>query len=131
MSFGSIPPGSNFIVTWTVSRATGTPSEYLLPPSVVASFHIDGQPASTQASVPIIIPIIPNDAHNNVGISNSSTAGGNFDGQKDSYAAQTLEAAGLSPGSKFLAVGLNFVLPDMPTGQPNNILAISQTVQLS
>ncbi len=68
-------------------------------------------------------------AFNNVGTSdNSNPAAGNFDGVGYSYSAQSLAAAGLTPGSIVNHNDVSFTWPHASSGQPNNIATAGQTI---
>jgi hypothetical protein len=83
---------------------TGTPAEY---PSLAAAFS-------------------------NTGISeDSAVTTANFDGAGYSYSAQALGAAGLTPGGTIAHDGLSFTWPDVPAGQPDNVLAMGQTIAVT
>jgi glucan 1,4-alpha-glucosidase len=71
-------------------------------------------------------------AFNNVGISTPATASaGNFDGIGDSFAAAGLASDALVPGQSLLHDGLRIDWPDVPPGQPDNVLADGQQIALS
>jgi beta-galactosidase len=83
---------------------TGTPAEY---PSLAAAFNntaISGGSGLTTAD-------------------SASTAG--------RYSRQALAAAGLTPGATVSHDGLSFSWPEVPAGQPDNVLALGQTVRVS
>jgi beta-galactosidase len=83
---------------------TGTPVEY---PSLAAAF-------------------------NNTGISDDSdVAAADFDGAGDSYSEQALTAAGLTQGAAVVHDGLRFTWPDVPAGQPDNVIAMGQSIRVS
>lgn len=64
---------------------------------------------------------------NNVGITDASDpAAGNFDGDGNSYIAQSLAADGLTPGAHFTADGASLSWPDVAAGQPDNIATNGQ-----
>ena len=68
-------------------------------------------------------------AFNNTGISDdSAVTAADFDGVGNSYSLQALAAAGLTPGATVSHDGLSFTWPDIPAGQPDNVLALGQTV---
>jgi len=70
--------------------------------------------------------------YNNVGITDDSDPGpGSFDGAGDSYSAEALADAGLSAGSQVTAGGVTFTWPDVPAGQPDNVILQGQSVVLS
>jgi len=71
-------------------------------------------------------------AFNNVGISTPATASaGNFDGIADSFAAAGLASDALVPGQSLLHDGLRIDSPDVPPGQPDNVLADGQQIAVS
>jgi hypothetical protein len=70
-------------------------------------------------------------AFNNTGISSdSAVTTEDFDGAGYSYSAQALTAAGLAPGATVGHDGLSFAWPDVPAGQPDNVIAMGQTIEL-
>jgi hypothetical protein len=72
------------------------------------------------------------EARNNVGTtSDSATSAGNMDGQTDSYSAEGLASAGLSPGASVTVGGVSLTWPNVSAGQPDNIVAEGQTIDLS
>jgi beta-glucosidase len=72
------------------------------------------------------------DARDNVGItSDSATSAGNMDGQTDSYSAEGLASAGLSPGASVTVNGVSLTWPGVPAGQPDNVVAEGQAIDLS
>jgi beta-galactosidase len=71
-------------------------------------------------------------AFNNTGISDDSdVTAADFDGVGNSYSLQALAAAGLTPGATVSYDGLSFTWPDVPAGQPDNVLALGQTARVS
>ncbi|MEV5966390.1 GH92 family glycosyl hydrolase [Kribbella sp. NPDC051952] len=54
-----------------------------------------------------------------------------FDGGGVSYSRQALAAAGLTPGGVSTVDGLSFTWPDVPTGDPDNIPADGQLLNLN
>jgi hypothetical protein len=70
--------------------------------------------------------------YDNIGISNNTDPGtANYDGYQSSYSAQTLAAAGLTPGATVSAGGLSFTWPDVAAGKDDNVVADGQAVSLS
>ena len=55
----------------------------------------------------------------------------NFDGAGNTYSAQALTAAGLAAGAAVTHDGITFTWPDVPPGQPDNVVAQGQTILLS
>lgn len=71
-------------------------------------------------------------AFDNVGITSASDASaGNYDGIGDSFSASGLAADALSPGRTLLHDGLRIRWPDVPPGQPDNVVADGQTISMS
>ena len=97
-----------------------------------ASFTVTARPASVQSPAPVYLATQIQDAYNNTGISDDSdTTAANFDGKGDSYSAQALAAAGLTPGGSVSHDGITFTWPDVAAGQPDNVLAGGQTILVS
>jgi hypothetical protein len=72
------------------------------------------------------------DAFNNAGISSDSgIPAADFDGAGYSYSEQALTASGLGPGAVITHEGITFTWPDVPVGQPDNVVAMGQTILLS
>ncbi|WP_345762102.1 endo-alpha-N-acetylgalactosaminidase family protein [Diaminobutyricibacter sp. McL0608] len=73
------------------------------------------------------------DAYNNVGITDDAkTASGAFDGSGgDSFSAQSLAAAGATPGATITHDGTAFSWPDVPSGEPDNVSAEGQTISIN
>ena len=71
-------------------------------------------------------------AFDNVGITTAATASaGNFDGIGDSFDAAGLARDALAPGQSLLHDGLRIDWPDVPPGQPDNVLADGQQIAVS
>jgi beta-galactosidase len=72
------------------------------------------------------------DAFNNAGISADADAtAADFDGTGTSYSEQALTSVGFGPGAVITHGGLTFTWPDVPAGQPDNVVATGQTILLS
>ena len=83
---------------------------------------------ATTASPPAGQPAAP--AYNNIGTSDDAApASGNFDGS-NSYSAQALQAAGVTPGATLTINGVQFTWPTAASGTANNYLAAGQTLPL-
>lgn len=92
------------------SLTTGTPAVY---PSLEAAFNNTG----TSDDTPLPGGI-------------TRLAEGGLDGAGLSLSRQELAAAGLRPGAAVTRDGLRFTWPDVPPGNPDNVLALGQTVQV-
>ncbi|WP_438860865.1 GH92 family glycosyl hydrolase [Amycolatopsis solani] len=90
--------------------------------------------ASTQAVLTVLVAQ-PNSwlaTVNNAGISPDSDSGAaNFDGGGWSYSADALAAAGATPGGTVTSDGIKFTWPSFPAGDPDNVVAGGQTVNVS
>jgi beta-galactosidase len=103
------------------------------PITVQAVYTAGKQRALTYSSVNVLraYPTLAA-AFNNAGISgDSDIAAANFDGVGNSYSAQALTAAALGPGATVTHDGITFTWPDVPPGQPDNVVAQGQTILVS
>jgi hypothetical protein len=100
---------------------------------VTATYTIGGNQETAGATLSAVVP--PADLSgdfDNVGITDdTSTGAGNIDGAGSSLSAQALAAAGVTPGSVVSQGGLQFGWPEVPSGQPDNVLANGQSLTLS
>ena len=116
--------------TWKVSPKSA--GQFYQPPVVNASFSIGGQASKASVNAPVYAPLTIDQARDNIGISNDSDPTvGNVDGYNNSFSAQALAAVGLKPGAPFKAGGVSFTWPDVPSGSPDNILSLGQTILVS
>ena len=71
-------------------------------------------------------------AFNNTGISaDADVTAADFDGTGTSYSEQALTSVGFGPGAVITHDRLTFTWPDVPAGQPDNVVAAGQTILLS
>jgi beta-galactosidase len=127
VSAGSVQVSSAIHASWTVSPEA--PGKWYQPPTVDAFFKLNSQAGQKSVSAPVYAGITIDEARNNIGISNDSNITiQNFDGLKNSYSLQALAAAGLEPGAQFKAGGLTFTWPTVPSGSPDNVLSLGQTI---
>jgi len=71
-------------------------------------------------------------AYDNVGISdNAATSTGNLDGLGDSFSAEDLAAAGWVPGALVTLNDTTLTWPNVPSGQPDNVVADGQSVSVT
>jgi hypothetical protein len=70
-------------------------------------------------------------AYNNIGTSDDGApASGNFDGS-NSYSAQALQSAGVTPGAALTINGVQFLWPNATSGTQNNYLAAGQVLPVA
>ncbi|MEU7786931.1 GH92 family glycosyl hydrolase [Amycolatopsis sp. NPDC049159] len=90
--------------------------------------------ASTQAVLTVLVAQ-PNSwlaTVDNAGISPDSNSGAaNFDGGGWSYSADALAAAGATPGGTVTSDGIKFTWPSFPVGDPDNVVAGGQKVNVT
>ncbi|MBP0457220.1 glycoside hydrolase family 3 C-terminal domain-containing protein [Streptomyces montanisoli] len=71
-------------------------------------------------------------AYDNVGVSDDSDPGAaDFDGSGDSYSAQRLAAAGITPGATVTSGKASFTWPKAAAGRPDNIATQNQVIAMS
>ena len=73
-------------------------------------------------------PVLP---FNNVGVTQDPTSNADFDTVGYSYYAPALLLAGVSGGSTVSAEGLQFTWPNVASGQPDNMVADGQSVDIT
>ncbi|HEY2078004.1 MAG TPA: hypothetical protein VGH53_16860, partial [Streptosporangiaceae bacterium] len=90
-----------------------------------------GVPAAASAAVAGSAPTLQQ-AFDNIGITTAANAtGGNYDGIGESFSAAGLAGDALTPGNSLLHDGLTITWPDVPAGQPDNVLADGQTIAVT
>jgi alpha-galactosidase len=135
-TFGAVKPGGSVTGRWVLT-APDDPAPGEHPVSVRADYVYgdDSASASIEAAGSVVVPPpLQNfsDAFDNVGISNDdNTNAANFDGGGSSMSAQALEAAGVTPGATITHGGVTFAWPDVPVGQPDNVVASGEAFHLS
>ncbi len=106
-------PDGQYLVTFHMTSATGTPL-----PDVVEEIAV--------ASPGDLAPY-----YNNTGISSDSDEGAaNFDGDGFSYSEQALAAQGVTAGATVTSNGVQYKWPSAAAGQPDNLIAGGQTLKL-
>jgi beta-glucosidase len=124
-TFSSVAPGGTATATWDISGPTSTPGAI----QATAGYTVDGQAQTLQSGNGYLSLAA---AYDNTGISdNSDPSSANLDGDSDSYSEQSLEAAGLSPGTAVTEDGVSMTWPDVAAGQPDNVELQGQTLLLT
>ncbi|MFJ6462033.1 NEW3 domain-containing protein [Streptomyces sp. NPDC091387] len=71
-------------------------------------------------------------AYNGVAITDeSATTAGDYDGEGNTFSAQRLATAGLTPGATVEALGARLTWPDVAAGSKDNVASSGQAVELS
>nr|WP_185839873.1 GH92 family glycosyl hydrolase [Amycolatopsis balhimycina] len=126
----AVPAAGKAQVELTVSVPAGLADG---PRRIPVTFSAPGV-ASSQAVLTVLVAQ-PNSwpaTVNNAGISpDSKPTAANFDGGGWSYSADALAAAGAAPGATVTSDGLGFTWPSFPAGDPDNVIASGQTVNVS
>ena len=131
---GTVGRGAAASATFTVTA----PSSGLSPGAVsllaTATYRQQGTATQTLINTAQVQVPYPNlsAAFDNPGSSDdTNTAAGNLDGAGYSFSAQALAAAGVTPGSAVKAGGVSFTWPDVPPGQPDNVIAAGQAISVN
>ncbi|BCJ33758.1 alpha-galactosidase [Actinocatenispora thailandica] len=130
----AVPPGGTLTAHYDVTPNTPPPGAMLhLTGSAGYRWHgtRHGVSGGLDYASPTPYPSI-DAAANNVGVTDESNpAPGNFDGGGNSYSAQALAAAGLTPGASLTHDGLTFRWPSAAAGTPDNVAGGSRKVAVS
>ena len=128
-SFGTVASGQRVQTSWQLTAPAGaSPGSY--PVSAQATLSGTG-PYTDSGTINVAYPSF-NAALDNVGISDDSNpSAGNLDGGADSYSAQTLASAGLTPGVTFHHDNAAIPWPNIAPGSNDNIVASGQTIPVS
>jgi beta-galactosidase len=128
---GRVQSGQSVQARWQVTPRDANPAQATI--GVQAVYTAQGQRGVTYGSAGVLGAYATlADAFNNAGISSDSgIPAADFDGGGYSYSEQALTASGLGPGAVITHEGITFTWPDVPVGQPDNVVAMGQTVLLS
>ena len=131
-SFSQVLPGQSAQTTWKVTVPAGAqsgPNEL----DAAATFTDANGTGSVEATSGASVSYSSlSSAFDNPGISDdASTTAGNLDGGGDSYSAEALATAGITPGGTIIHDGLSFTWPNATPGTADNMVAAGQTITLS
>jgi hypothetical protein len=136
-SLGTIAPGASgtatFQVTAPSSGLTSGQISLLARASYTAGGRLQSLINATQVQVPYASLAATFD---NTGITSDadpdpSSGFIGFDGEGTSFSAEGLAADGITPGSTVTAGGLQFTWPDAAAAEPDNTMAMGQTIAVS
>ncbi|MFC4032447.1 glycoside hydrolase family 3 C-terminal domain-containing protein [Streptomyces polygonati] len=129
-SVRAVRPHSSVGTTWTVTA----PSTAAAGPATLtgkAAFELNGRQTRTADTTTTVPYTDPAAAFNNAGISaDSDPTTGKLDPGGYSLSATQLAAVGYTPGATVTANGLSYAWPDTQPGQPDNISAAGQVIQV-
>jgi hypothetical protein len=131
-------------VTWSATAPAGVtvsaPASFTAPADAKGTTTATITAPATGGSYPVVftltlLALTPGDLspyYDNAGVSDDSSPGsGNIDGLSNSYSAQALSSAGVTPGGAITSGGLSYTWPNVAAGKPDNVVAAGQTVQLA
>ncbi|MFC6704418.1 NEW3 domain-containing protein [Flexivirga alba] len=121
----TIRPGGSATATFQVDGKTPPPGPHTDSLTATVDYRARSASATITGADDIFSNVpYPNlrAAYNNVGVTDLSTiAKGNFDGDGNSFSAEQLAAAGVTPGSTITSNGATFTWPDAAAGEPDNV----------
>jgi beta-glucosidase-like glycosyl hydrolase len=120
-TFGTVAAGATVTTTWSVSVPAGqAPGQHVIG----VTETVGGAQAGISGIQSTVAYPSLSAGFNNVSITDDANHGpGNIDGGGNSFSAQALAAAGLSPGSQLTVDGLAFTWPSAAAGTADNIEA--------
>ena len=127
----ALPPGDSFTARWELTAPPTAAAAGTGGITAMAAFVLDTSQVSQTTTLPVSLATTLAEAFNNNGISDDSdVTAADFDGAGNSYSAQALAAAGLTPGASFTHDGITFTWPNVASGQPDNVVCNGQTILL-
>jgi len=131
-----VNPGASASATYRITGPEAVPGTTTTPITATATYRAGAAGPGSVSGQETITSVVPYPtlagAFNNVGITAESTpAPGNFDGDGDSYSADALATAGVTPGSTVSANGATFTWPDVAAGTADNVAAAGEAITLS
>lgn len=134
-TFAEVRPGASVDATFSVIGTAPPPGKVARTLTARVSYRWHGQTMTGTGTETVLTNAPYRDlaaAYNNVAVTDESNpTPGNFDGDGDSYSAQALKAAGVTPGSTVHAGGATFTWPRAAAGTPDNVVAAGQQVTYS
>jgi len=128
----SVPPGGASTTVAIAAAGSGTGGLIPVPLALTftergASYPLDG----TQIPVTVPYPSF-SAAYDNTGISaDTDTAAANIDGAGSSFSAEALASLAVTSGAGLSYDGITFGWPAAAAGQPDNVVAAGQTIDIS
>jgi hypothetical protein len=135
----TVTPGSGTVAVPSAGKAaaeisvTVPPGTADGPRRIPVTFSSPGL-ATTQAVLTVLVaqPGSWLATVDNAGISpDAKPSAANFDGGGWSYSSDALNAAGAAPGGTVTVDGLKYTWPSFPAGEPDNVIAAGQTVNVT
>jgi alpha-galactosidase len=134
-TLNAIKPGASATATFQVTGVKAKPGPQTNPLIASVTYRSRNGASSLtgefDANTDVPYPNLAA-AYDNVGVTSGSDPGpGNFDGDGNSFSAEQLAAAGVTPGSSLTAGGATFTWPDVAAGRPDNVVGSGATVKFT
>ncbi|MCQ4081878.1 NEW3 domain-containing protein [Streptomyces sp. RB6PN25] len=132
---GKVGAGGSATAAFTVIAPAPPPGRSTDTLTATAGYASLGRQQNTSADSTVLYDL-PYDnlaqAFNNAAVTDESApTAGDFDGNGDTYSAQALAKAGVTPGSTVTANGLTFTWPSAASGTPDNVAGGAVTIKES
>ncbi len=125
VTLGAIDPGSSRTATFRVTRTEAGPGTTTGAVRASVSYTSDSRRATVTGEYDAVITVPYASlaaAYDNVGVTSLDDVGpGDFDGDGNSFSAEQLAQAGVTPGAQITAGGATFTWPTAAPGQPDNV----------
>jgi putative alpha-1,2-mannosidase len=125
-----VPPSGHASLTLTINASASAPQTFYTVPVQLTE---NGKALPTLNLTVLVAPagsLLASFDDNGIA-DDSAVNAANFDGDGNSYSAQTLAAAGLNPGQPVTAGGITYTWPLPAPGYPDNTVAAGQKVTVS
>jgi hypothetical protein len=130
----TVPAHGSASAKFTVTPPNTPPQPGTISMTIAASYQAGGYGgrATLVGTTQVVEPYASFPAaFNNIGISDDTNTGAaDIDTAGSSFSAQALAADGVTPGANLTYDGITFAWPDAASGQPDNVTAQGQTIDL-
>ncbi|HWG24219.1 NEW3 domain-containing protein [Actinospica sp.] len=130
----TVPAHGAASVTFTVTPPSTPPQPGTIEMTAMASYVAGHSGLATLVGTAEVVQPYTSftAAFNNIGISDdTATDAADIDTAGSSFSAQALAALGVTPGKSLTYDGISFAWPNAASGQPDNVNAQGQTIDLS
>ncbi|MFC1414101.1 hypothetical protein ACEZCY_33620 [Streptacidiphilus sp. N1-12] len=124
-----VKAGTSYLIEDTAAPTTSYQFAQVTGTAATTAKHLG--PVQIGIDPPVRAPSLAA-GFDNVGITaDDNTAPGNYDGSQASYSQTALTDAGAAPGATVSSSGINFTMPDVAAGTPDNTVANGQIITFS
>lgn len=133
----NVAPAARAKTTFTVTSLTNPqPGQHVDTLTATATYRYSPNKVATSSGEETVLTTVPYPslaaAYNNVGVSDESNpTPGNLDGAGDSYSAQALATAGVTPGGPVAYGDVSFSWPKVAAGTADNVLSEGQLITVN